>query len=309
MEFQGPQGSPGATGPQGALGDYGPQGFQGSQGNLGSRGPQGLRGVTGVQGHVGHDGRPGDQGIQGLTGAQGVTGTPGLKGEIGPQGKNGNPGLQGEKGEKGDRGLVGSQGPVGNTGSTGSKGQQGSVGPQGIHGAIGIVTSRFNYPYAASKTSSKLLLEAPMGGPIIQELFNQNLEIQSLVRFNGDESQEFVSALILGCEMTPKNTVLMAKHVGLINNTTKFYATNGNGSAQTLTEISTGVTTSDAVNVVRIIIHDGLDVKFYVNGKLKATHRKNVPSGALLGHFGSISMQSKAEREICVGAVNVLWDI
>jgi len=55
------------------------------------------------------------------------------------------------------------------------------------------------------------------------------------------------------------------------------YAVHSNGSTETTTQI-TGITL-DAKNLYRAVMDSGNNIKFYVNGVLKATHSSNLPSG------------------------------
>ena len=55
-------------------------------------------------------------------------------------------------------------------------------------------------------------------------------------------------------------------------------AVNANGSTETATDISTGITLTN-YNEYEVVVFLG-KVLFYVNGTLKATHTTNVPAGA-----------------------------
>jgi hypothetical protein len=62
--------------------------------------------------------------------------------------------------------------------------------------------------------------------------------------------------------------------------TPALYACNANGSANTNTDISSGVTLT-IPHVYTIVMTSGTDIKFYVDGTLKATHTTNLPAGAM----------------------------
>lgn len=57
------------------------------------------------------------------------------------------------------------------------------------------------------------------------------------------------------------------------------YAATADGTTATTTDISAGITLTN-FNVFKIVVNPGVDVKFYVNGTLKATHTTNIPSDA-----------------------------
>lgn len=79
------------------------------------------------------------------------------------------------------------------------------------------------------------------------------------------------------------------KHLGfvakVVGGAYKIYATNANGSAQTLTDItayySSVYPSPQSYANFTAIFTPGVDIKFYINGALVATHTTNLPSGAL----------------------------
>jgi hypothetical protein len=63
------------------------------------------------------------------------------------------------------------------------------------------------------------------------------------------------------------------------------YAQNANGTA-TSTDISSGITGTNW-NTYEIVFNPGTDIKYYINGTLKATHTTNLPTtGTLLLAYG-----------------------
>lgn len=71
---------------------------------------------------------------------------------------------------------------------------------------------------------------------------------------------------------------LTRRHIGFWIEDGVLYATNANGTTQSATDISSGLTLSDW-NKFRVVLDPGTSVKFYVGDVLKATHTTNVPSG------------------------------
>ncbi len=75
--------------------------------------------------------------------------------------------------------------------------------------------------------------------------------------------------------------------VRFILNTSTLYAQNANGSTATSTDISSGLTLTNW-NSFEIVFTPAVDIKFYVNGTLKATHTTNLPTtGTLLLAYGA----------------------
>tara|TARA_R110000868_G_C10971076_1_gene769968 strand:+ start:16707 stop:18428 length:1722 start_codon:yes stop_codon:yes gene_type:complete len=73
--------------------------------------------------------------------------------------------------------------------------------------------------------------------------------------------------------------------IRFIMDTTTLYAQNANGTA-TSTDITSGVTVTNW-NLYEIVFTPGTDIKYYVNGTLKATHTTNLPtSGTAILAYG-----------------------
>jgi hypothetical protein len=91
----------------------------------------------------------------------------------------------------------------------------------------------------------------------------------------------YISFGYLGGSSTYPDTsaTLTVKHAGFILDGAVIYASNADGSAQTKTDVSSGLTLN-TVNDYAIIMDSGTNIKFYVNGTLVATHTTNLPSGA-----------------------------
>lgn len=67
--------------------------------------------------------------------------------------------------------------------------------------------------------------------------------------------------------------------IRFILNGSTFYAQNANGSAATSTDISSGITLTNW-NLFEFVFTPSTDIKFYINGTLKATHTTNLPTTA-----------------------------
>lgn len=71
-------------------------------------------------------------------------------------------------------------------------------------------------------------------------------------------------------------------HIGFFVSGTSIYASNGDGSTQTITDITAaaGTPTMSIENTYQIEYTSGSNIKFSVNGTLCATHTTNLPSGS-----------------------------
>jgi hypothetical protein len=84
-----------------------------------------------------------------------------------------------------------------------------------------------------------------------------------------------------------------SEHVGFALDTAVLYASNADGATQTKTDISAGVTAT-AHNTYRAVFDSGTNIKFYVNGTLKATHTTNLCAGAKAGRCCAIGIDLDA---------------
>lgn len=94
-----------------------------------------------------------------------------------------------------------------------------------------------------------------------------------------------------GFVITPANiytaqTDVTNGEIRFVLNAATLYAQNANGTA-TSTNIGSGITLTDW-NTYEIVFTPGVDIKFYINGVLKATHTTNIPtSGTLVLAYGA----------------------
>lgn len=123
-------------------------------------------------------------------------------------------------------------------------------------------------------------------------LSNSNGEIESYVDFTKDT--EFVCVIELGTTTTtrnafwglttntftaaiPDNATSVVRHIGFFIHDATLYASNGNNTTQTKTDVSAGITLSNE-NKYRIFFDSGTSCKFYINEVLVATHTTNLPA-------------------------------
>lgn len=114
-----------------------------------------------------------------------------------------------------------------------------------------------------------------------QNIWDSDAEFQFISQLISNTTGNYISYLLFGGNGTAPTQATGAytvKHMGFILDGTKIYASNADGTTQTTTEL-TGVTLT-ATNVYRVVQDSGTNIKFYVNGVLKATHTTNLPSGA-----------------------------
>ena len=79
-------------------------------------------------------------------------------------------------------------------------------------------------------------------------------------------------------DSVPSNSTTTDGHIGFFIDNGILYASSANNSAQTKTNISSGVTVT-VNNFYKIVYLRTSGIEFYVNGVLKATHTTNLPTG------------------------------
>lgn len=115
-------------------------------------------------------------------------------------------------------------------------------------------------------------------------LFDENPKLTGYWYPTSNGTSGFTSWFITGCaiQVTQGATTLTAKHIGFIARNNVMYGSNANGSSQTITALSGVINLNASQFHVEARMTSGVDVKFYVNGVLKATHTTNLPTGAMV---------------------------
>jgi len=67
--------------------------------------------------------------------------------------------------------------------------------------------------------------------------------------------------------------------IRFVNNAGTLYASHSNGTTNVNTNINSGITDTDW-NIFEWVYSPGVDIKFYINGTLVATHTTSLPSSA-----------------------------
>ena len=70
------------------------------------------------------------------------------------------------------------------------------------------------------------------------------------------------------------------RHIGFYLQDATLYASNANGTTQTRTDVSSGITLTNN-NYYRFVYDAGTDIKFYINDTLVATHTTNMPTSSV----------------------------
>jgi hypothetical protein len=96
---------------------------------------------------------------------------------------------------------------------------------------------------------------------------------------------------IVGAGAVVVNSTSVVRHMGFYLEDTTLYVSNGDNTTQTKTDITSGITLTNYLTL-RIVYEAGVDIKFYVNGVLEATHTTNLPSGTSSAHGLAIGMTS-----------------
>jgi len=89
-----------------------------------------------------------------------------------------------------------------------------------------------------------------------------------------------------------------------IDTSGNLYGHTSNGASQTNSSAITGVTLTNN-NTYRIEVTDGVDVKFYVNGVLKATNTTNLPNTGTIKFGAGGSGQGNDNDRVVMGAVSI----
>uniref|UniRef100_A0A6M3Y3G5 Putative lectin/glucanase superfamily protein n=1 Tax=viral metagenome TaxID=1070528 RepID=A0A6M3Y3G5_9ZZZZ len=114
-----------------------------------------------------------------------------------------------------------------------------------------------------------------------ENLYDKDWEIIVLCILTVNTTGNYIASITTQANAYPGiDGSLTVKHMGFILDSTVLDASNADGTTQTTTDISAGLTLTNVLTY-RVIMDSGTNVKFYVDGTLKATHTTNLPSGAL----------------------------
>lgn len=143
-----------------------------------------------------------------------------------------------------------------------------------VAGGISIQTS------AASEKFSFIFSREANSSTAIFNGFDSDPEIFAALHLSAT-SGNFTCQFTYGCDILAFNASgsSTAKHFGFCFDSGTLYASNANGTTQTKTDISSGLTLTSP-NLFKAVMDSGTNIKFYVNGSLKTTHTTNLPSGA-----------------------------
>lgn len=138
--------------------------------------------------------------------------------------------------------------------------------------------------------------------------FDNNFEVSTNIQFetaSATQNAFFGLGAIAAAGAVPDAATSTTKHVGFFLDDTTLYASNANGTTQTKTDITSGVTISN-LNEFRIVYTAASTILFYVNGVLKATHSTNIPTtggGAAGISFGIDDEATGAAKQMRVGYI------
>lgn len=153
------------------------------------------------------------------------------------------------------------------------------------------------------------------GGASTESIFGDNLELQATTILNGSAGSGFVSWVTAGSATRPTQATgaLTAKHIGFIVDSATLFASNADGTTQTTTDITSGVTLINTVHNLRAIMSGSTNCKFYVDKSLKATQSTNIPTGVIpangLAFVGSWNdAGTVTDHSLFISNLNILWD-
>jgi len=145
--------------------------------------------------------------------------------------------------------------------------------------------------------------------------FDSNPQIAAICQLQQDTTNAHITSLVFGGGSTPpsETNALTAKHFGFICDTATLSASNANGTSQTTTDITSGVTIG-ADNGYHGVLTGTTNYKSYVNKTLKATHTTNLPAGDFVnGVLWQVSIDNDAGNsnqdvlDLCY--VDIKWDM
>lgn len=106
---------------------------------------------------------------------------------------------------------------------------------------------------------------------------SKDIRIKFRVKMTDTTDRKWFWLCITPANIHTAQTDVSNGEVRFILNGATMYAQNANGTTATSTDVSSGITFTNW-NTYEIVFNPGTDIKFYINGILKATHTTNLPT-------------------------------
>lgn len=253
----------------------GPTGYTGYTGYTGPQGATGYTGYTGPIGPTGPTGYTGYTGPGNFTGYTGYTGPTGYTGYTGPSGSGNQKMFFSANYEASGRYNAGTAGSGSATfGTNGLVVSTGGTGTSYERISWGGGSSDGLKPYSHQSTVGMLLRvsAAPSTG---SSYFGANFQTAAGTGHTYNSRDGYGFKIIYS------------------GGAATLSATNSNGTTETATDISSGITVTSEHWYFAYYDNAGTQIKFYVDGTLKATHTTNLPStSATVSYAGTVSISN-----------------
>lgn len=129
----------------------------------------------------------------------------------------------------------------------------------------------------ATLTFSPSGLKGSGSTTILTHALTKDYRIKWVEKYDSNSDVQWIGLAIAVGTLYSAQTDITNGTIRFVNNAGTLYAHNANGTTATSTNISSGLTLTNW-NTYEIVVDPGTDVKFYVNGTLKATHTTNLPT-------------------------------
>lgn len=117
------------------------------------------------------------------------------------------------------------------------------------------------------------------GFPLFSNNWDKNSFFSAHINLGSATLQDVFFGLGSGVTVSGANATNTTRHAGFWVEDATIYASNADGTTQTRTDVSAGITVTEN-NTYQIEITGGSSIKFYINGTLVATHTTNLPTGS-----------------------------
>ncbi|MCK4723738.1 MAG: hypothetical protein KAT75_10555, partial [Dehalococcoidia bacterium] len=81
------------------------------------------------------------------------------------------------------------------------------------------------------------------------------------------------------------------------------YASNGDNTTQKITDTGVNISSGSQHTVLRVVVTQGTNVKFYVDGVLKVTHTDNLPAAGQYRLNAGMTTNEAANKYMRIGRV------
>lgn len=166
---------------------------------------------------------------------------------------------------------------------------------ENIVGAGTIAESSLSILFTTGTTSgnANIIAQSVLDDDAPAAAWAKSAMFEFQVKFGQITAQDFFFGTGENVSIPGANGTSVQKHYGFFVEDGTIWVSNADGTTQTRTDVSAGITLTDA-NTFQVEVTSATNIKFYINGVLVATHTTNLPGTNSTGYNFQIGIATAA---------------